>query len=97
MNARTAFGRMNRFGTFVHLLRALRTIAATGAAAAVGVTRVLYGMTKKEAERPALAPGDVAPDFTLAASDGQTYRLADMLGAGRVIVVAWFPKAFTGG
>jgi thioredoxin-dependent peroxiredoxin len=54
-------------------------------------------MTKKEAERPALAPGDVAPDFTLAASDGQTYRLADMLGAGRVIVVAWFPKAFTGG
>jgi peroxiredoxin Q/BCP len=44
----------------------------------------------------ALEPGDVAPDFTLAASDGRTYRLADMLGSG-IIVVAWFPKAFTGG
>ncbi|MGE0448940.1 MAG: peroxiredoxin family protein [Vicinamibacterales bacterium] len=43
-----------------------------------------------------LAPGDPAPDFTLAASDGRTYRLADYRGRSPV-VVAWFPKAFTGG
>jgi peroxiredoxin len=43
-----------------------------------------------------LAPGDAAPDFELAASDGRTYRLRDYAGA-RPVIVAWFPKAFTGG
>lgn len=42
-----------------------------------------------------LAPGDAAPDFTLQASDGQTYRLGDL--EGTTVVLAWFPKAFTGG
>jgi peroxiredoxin Q/BCP len=42
-----------------------------------------------------LKPGDPAPDFSLPGSDGQTYRLKDL--AGRPVVVAWFPKAFTGG
>jgi len=49
-------------------------------------------------DRPAreeLKPGDVAPAFTLPASDGKTYRLADF--KGRTVVLAWFPKAFTGG
>ena len=47
-------------------------------------------------ERPIeLKPGDPAPDFTLAGSDGQTYRLKDLAGAA--VVIAWFPKAFTGG
>ncbi len=40
--------------------------------------------------------GDVAPAFELVASDGQTYKLADFKGK-RAVVVAWFPKAFTGG
>ena len=43
-------------------------------------------------ERP-LQPGDPAPAFTLAASDGRTYSLADFLGV-RPVVVAWFPKLF---
>ena len=42
-----------------------------------------------------LAPGDPAPDFALSGSDGQTHRLSDH--AGQVVVLAWFPKAFTGG
>ena len=42
-----------------------------------------------------LKPGDVAPDFTLPGSDGRTYRLKEL--AGRPVVLAWFPKAFTGG
>ncbi len=45
--------------------------------------------------RVELAVGESAPDFVLSASDGQTYRLADL--RGRVVVVAWFPKAFTAG
>ena len=40
--------------------------------------------------------GDPAPDFTLAASDGHTYHLADFKGK-KAVVVAWFPKAFTRG
>ena len=40
--------------------------------------------------------GDVAPDFKLPGSDGKTYSLADFKGK-KAVVVAWFPKAFTGG
>ena len=43
-----------------------------------------------------LKPGDLAPDFELQASDGKTYRLSDFRGK-QAVVVAWYPKAFTGG
>jgi peroxiredoxin Q/BCP len=42
-----------------------------------------------------LKVGDVAPAFSLAGSDGKTHALADY--KGRFVVVAWYPKAFTGG
>jgi peroxiredoxin Q/BCP len=42
-----------------------------------------------------LKVGDMAPDFTLKASDGQTYTLSKL--KGKTVVLAWFPKAFTGG
>ena len=44
----------------------------------------------------ALEVGQPAPDFSLAGSDGKTYRLADFAGK-RGFVLAWFPKAFTSG
>ena len=40
--------------------------------------------------------GDMAPAFSLAGSDGKTYTLSDFRGK-EAVVVAWFPKAFTGG
>lgn len=43
-----------------------------------------------------LKVGDAAPDFALKGSDGKTYRLADFRGK-KPVVIAWFPKAFTGG
>lgn len=43
-----------------------------------------------------LAVGDPAPDFTLEASDGKTYSLADYRGK-QAVVLAWFPRAFTSG
>ena len=43
-----------------------------------------------------LQPGDQAPSFELKASDGKTYKLSDFAGK-KAVVLAWFPKAFTGG
>ena len=43
-----------------------------------------------------LKVGDQAPDFTLPGTDGKTYTLSKDL-KGRWVVLAWFPKAFTGG
>jgi len=40
--------------------------------------------------------GDMAPNFTLQASDGKTYSLSDYKGK-QAVVLAWFPKAFTSG
>ena len=40
--------------------------------------------------------GDTAPDFTLEGTDGKTYTLSKNL-RGRWLVLAWFPKAYTGG
>jgi peroxiredoxin Q/BCP len=54
------------------------------------------------AQAPAAPPaaelkvGDPAPAFSLPGSDGKTYSLADFAGK-RAVVLAWFPKAFTGG
>ncbi len=45
---------------------------------------------------PTLRPGQPAPDFALRGSDGRTSRLSDYRGR-EVVVLAWFPKAFTSG
>ena len=45
--------------------------------------------------QPTLKAGDVAPAFALQGSDGKVHRLSDY--KGKTVVLAWFPKAFTGG
>jgi peroxiredoxin len=52
------------------------------------------------AQTPAPGPvdlkaGDKAPDFSLQGTDGKTHTLAEY--KGQWVVLAWFPKAFTGG
>jgi peroxiredoxin Q/BCP len=49
-----------------------------------------------QAASPAPAVGEKAPALELPGSDGKTYSLADYHGK-QVVVLAWFPKAFTGG
>jgi thioredoxin-dependent peroxiredoxin len=50
------------------------------------------------AQAPASGPqaGDPAPAFSLPGSDGATHTLAEFHGK-KAVVLAWFPKAFTGG
>ena len=64
--------------------------------AAIGVVGSLFAQAPAQAPAPVLKVGDVAPDFSLQASDGKTYKLSDFRGK-QAVVIAWFPKAFTGG
>ena len=54
--------------------------------------------TSAMAQTPAapLQIGDQAPTFSAPGSDGKTHTLAESRGK-RAVVLAWFPKAFTGG
>jgi peroxiredoxin Q/BCP len=55
-----------------------------------------FALASAGASAAELKVGDPAPDFKLPGSDGKTYQLSDFEGR-QPVVVAWFPKAFTGG
>jgi peroxiredoxin Q/BCP len=63
--------------------------------AAAGMLSAGAAAQQPVAGQAQLKKGDLAPDFTLPASDGQTYSLSKL--RGKSVVLAWFPKAFTGG
>ncbi len=65
---------------------------------AMVVAAMLMMAAAGQAQTPApeLKVGDQAPDFSLPASDGKTYKLSDFKGK-QAVVIAWFPKAFTQG
>jgi thioredoxin-dependent peroxiredoxin len=79
---------------FSTLRARVRILSTTATAIAAGL------MTTMSRSEPAAAvtlrPGDRAPEFALVGSDGRVYRLSDFTGR-RTVVLAWFPKAFTGG
>ena len=54
-----------------------------------------FGMLASPAGAQDLKVGDKAPDFTLSGTDGKMYTLSQL--KGHWVVLAWFPKAFTGG
>ncbi len=72
----------------------MRVVVTSATTTAIALLNGARG--RREIERVVLRVGDLAPDFTLTASDGRTYRLADFRGR-QMVVIAWFPKAFTGG
>jgi thioredoxin-dependent peroxiredoxin len=61
----------------------------------VGVGLLLVSMAAGAAAVE-LKAGDQAPAFSMVGSDGKTYTLDQFKGKSAV-VIAWFPKAFTGG
>jgi peroxiredoxin Q/BCP len=59
------------------------------------VITLVSGGWQQAQEAVELKVGDQAPPFALQGSDGKVHRLADY--KGKTVVLAWFPKAFTGG
>jgi len=66
----------------------MRALLTMGIAVALSAGLTAQGPVELEV-------GDMAPDFTLEGSDGNTHTLSDY--RGQAVVVAWFPRAFTGG
>lgn len=57
---------------------------------------LLAGMALSASAADELKVGDAAPDFELQGSDGKKYKLSDFKDK-QAVVVAWYPRAFTGG
>jgi peroxiredoxin len=68
------------------------------ACAAFGMVAIAAALSAQgqPAQNPTeLKVGDTAPAFALPGSDGKVHKLSDY--KGKTVVLAWFPKAFTGG
>jgi len=70
-----------------------RSVGGRAALLGLGVLSVFIVAGAAAAE---LKVGDPAPAFSLPGSDGKIYTLEQYKGKSAV-VIAWFPKAFTGG
>jgi len=73
-----------------------RTYVFKPAASFFAMAAMLLGAVLFTTPASALEVGQLAPNFALPGSDGQTHRLSDYRGK-QPVVIAWFPKAFTQG
>ncbi len=69
-------------------MRPVQFLAAAGLCLALATAHAEETAVVKE--------GGKAPDFKLPGSDGKEYSLKQFAGK-QAVVIAWFPKAFTGG
>ncbi len=69
----------------------MRPVLSIAAAGLLALSPILGAEDPKP-----LAAGNAAPAFSLPGSDGKTHALADYVGK-KAVVLAWFPKVFTGG
>lgn len=74
----------------------MNTFRAVGAFVSAVGTALASAVGRQESNpRVHIESGDVAPDFVLRGSDGREYDTRAL--RGRMVVIAWFPKAFTAG
>lgn len=71
----------------------MKTWLKVGLGAVLSLVTSAAGLAQAPAE---LKVGDMAPAFSAPGSDGKTHTLAESKGK-QAVVLAWFPKAFTGG
>jgi len=62
----------------------------------LAISIALTALASMASAKDGLKVGSKAPSFKLPGTDGKTYQLADFKGK-KTVVIAWFPKAFTGG
>ncbi len=72
-------------------MRFLRTLLLP-----VAVSGMLGAYAQSAAPKTHLKVGDKAPDFSLPSTTGQSISLSQFLGK-KIVVLAFFPAAFTGG
>ncbi len=78
-------------------MKAVLTIGlATALTVSVTAVALVLAPAPAAAQDVALKVGDMAPDFSLPATDGKTYKLSAFRGK-QAVVLAWFPRAFTRG
>ena len=71
----------------------VKSLFTAGLTAVFGLAATIGGQAQTLVE---LKVGDPALAFSLPGSDGKMHSLADSKGK-QAVVLAWFPKAFTGG
>lgn len=71
----------------------MKALLKVGLTAALSLVSSGLGLAQTPVE---LKVGDMAPAFSAPGSDGKTHTLAESK-AKQYVVLAWFPKAFTGG
>ena len=74
------------------MLRILSVCAGFGL---IAMAAAVSAQGQPEQNPAELKVGDMAPAFALQGSDGKIHKLSD--SKGKTLVLAWFPKAFTGG
>ncbi len=57
---------------------------------------VTPGFATNAVAQDAIKVGAAAPEFDMKGSDGKTYKAKDFVGK-QAVIIAWFPRAFTGG
>jgi hypothetical protein len=81
--------------TLFFLLFEVRMLKLLSVCAGFGVVAMAAALSAQGQAPVDLKVGDKAPDFALPGSDGKVHKLSD--SKGKTVVLAWFPKAFTGG
>ena len=71
----------------------MRTLIGCLALATCSMAAIL---TSPAFAQEALKVGAAAPEFEMKGSDGKTYSAKDFQGK-QAVIIAWFPRAFTGG
>jgi cytochrome oxidase Cu insertion factor (SCO1/SenC/PrrC family) len=91
----TLFIRIGRDIPGILEVRMLKLLSVCAGLGVVAMAAALSAQGQPEQNPVELKVGDVAPPFALQGSDGKIHKLSD--SKGKTVVLAWFPKAFTGG
>jgi cytochrome oxidase Cu insertion factor (SCO1/SenC/PrrC family) len=88
---------INSIRRIARLCGALSVLSMSAGALVLGPARTTAQAENSAAAnpQPQISVGQPAPDFTLPDQDGKMHRLADY--RGKTVILAFYPKDYTGG